>query len=155
MLLSFQLLSTGWAEHYWQATGGRSEPEAVTANSEKQRRENMQRPPMQTEKNCVIWYFCLCLSSEMVRYLLALGNKDLTQGTWKSVGMSDQLSEMVCWKGLHRSLWSCFCAGSQTGYVLTRWSGGWWHLWGCLFSCGFWGTCRTIAVGKTWQMNAS
>lgn len=63
----------------------------------------MQRPPVQLEKNCVMWYFCLCLSSEVVRYLLALGNKDLIQGTWKSAGVFDRLGEMVCWKGLHRS----------------------------------------------------
>lgn len=153
-MLSFQLLSTGWAEHYWQATGGRSELKAVTGNFGKGRRENMQRPPMQLEKNCVIRYFCLCLSSEMVKYLLALGNKDFIQGTWKSVGVFDRLSEMVCWRSLNRSLWPCFCARGQTGYALTRWSEGWWHLRGCLFCYGLWGTCRVRSVGKTWQMNA-
>ena len=56
----------------------------------------MHRPSVKLEKNYVIWYFCLCLSSEVVRYVLALGNKDLIQGTWKSVGVFDRLSEMAC-----------------------------------------------------------
>lgn len=55
----------------------------------------MHRPPMQLEKNCVLWYFCLCLSSEMVRYVLALGDKDLIQGTWKSVGVLDSVKWRV------------------------------------------------------------
>lgn len=55
----------------------------------------MHRPSMQLGKNCVIWYFCLHLSSDMVRYLFTLNDKDLIQGTWKSVGVFDRLSEMM------------------------------------------------------------
>lgn len=76
MLLSFQLPSAGRAQRYWQATAGGAELAAATGHFEKGRRETMHKPPTPLEKECVLWSFCLRLSSGMVRCLLALGYKD-------------------------------------------------------------------------------
>lgn len=75
---------------------GRSELKTVTGHFEKGRRKNMHRPPLYPEKNCVTWYFCLCLPSETIRHLLVLGDKYLIQDTWKFTGVFKRLSEMAC-----------------------------------------------------------
>lgn len=80
LLLSFQLPSAGRVQHYWQATAGRAELAAATGHFEKGRRETMHKPTIPLEKECVLWSFCLRLSSGMVRCLLALGYKE--QSAW-------------------------------------------------------------------------